>query len=57
MHRLLQPPPTSAAGYQGAYGITVEVESHPFEVDTMLFMDWRDDHLDAHPDIKERNAK
>lgn len=44
-------------GYQGAYGIVVEVESHPFEVDTMLFMDWRDDHLDAHPDIKERNAK
>ena len=29
---------------QGAYGIIVEVESHPFELDTMLFMDWRDDH-------------
>lgn len=21
-----------------------EVESHPFDLDTMLFMDWRDDH-------------
>ena len=32
-------------GYQGAYGIMIEVESHPFELDTMFFMDWRDDHL------------
>ena len=31
-------------GYQAAYGMMVEVESHPFELDTMLFMDWRDDH-------------
>ena len=29
---------------RGAYGIIIEVESHPFELDTMLFMDWRDDH-------------
>jgi hypothetical protein len=55
------PPPPSAllavAGYQGAYGIVVEVESHPFDLGTMLFMDWRDDHLDATPDIKQRNAE
>jgi lycopene beta-cyclase len=44
-------------GYQGAYGITVEVESHPFDVDQMLFMDWRDDHLTADPEMKARNAK
>nr|WJE87832.1 lycopene beta-cyclase [Chlorella sorokiniana] len=44
-------------GYQGAYGITVEVESHPFDCGTMLFMDWRDDHLDASPDVKARNEK
>lgn len=25
-------------GYQGAYGIIAEVESHPFDLDTMLFM-------------------
>lgn len=46
------------AGYQGAYGIVVECEQpHPFDVGTMLFMDWRDDHLDAFPDIKARNAQ
>lgn len=44
-------------GYQGAYGITVNVESHPFDVDKMLFMDWRDDHLDGHPELKKSNAK
>ena len=31
-------------GYQAAYGMMIEVESHPFDLDTMLFMDWRDDH-------------
>ena len=25
-------------GYQGAYGVIAEVESHPFDIDTMLFM-------------------
>lgn len=44
-------------GYQGAYGITVEVESHPFNVDEMLFMDWRDDHLKLDPEMQARNAK
>lgn len=44
-------------GYQGAYGITVNVESHPFDVDKMLFMDWRDDHLDGYPDLKKSNAR
>ena len=33
----------------------VEVESHPFEPDTVLFMDWRDDHFDNHPDMKAAN--
>ncbi len=27
--------------------INLQVESHPFDLDTMLFMDWRDDH--THP--------
>ena len=35
-------------GYQAAYGMMIEVESHPFELDTMLFMDWRDDHTQVH---------
>mmetsp|Transcript_12609 Transcript_12609/g.27244 ORF Transcript_12609/g.27244 Transcript_12609/m.27244 type:complete len:555 (+) Transcript_12609:195-1859(+) len=42
-------------GYQGAYGIIAEVESHPFDVDTMLFMDWRDNHTEGLPDMKKRN--
>ncbi len=44
-------------GYQGAYGITVNVESHPFDLDKMLFMDWRDDHLDDYPELKASNSK
>jgi hypothetical protein len=44
-------------GYQGAYGIVAEVESHPFDIDTMLFMDWRDNHLAGTPELAERNAK
>ena len=40
---------------QAAYGIMVEVESHPFELNTVLFMDWRDDHFDHLPDMKSAN--
>ena len=39
-------------GYQAAYGMMIEVESHPFELDTMLFMDWRDDHTKVHFDLQ-----
>jgi len=40
-------------GYQGAYGVLVEVESHPFDVNKMLFMDWRDDYV-VDEDMKRR---
>ena len=40
---------------QGAYGILCEVESHPFATDAMLFMDWRDDHTAADPEMQESN--
>ncbi|KAE8711050.1 Lycopene beta cyclase [Hibiscus syriacus] len=40
-------------GYQVAYGILAEVEEHPFDVEKMVFMDWRDSHF-ANNDIKER---
>lgn len=43
-------------GYQAAYGVLAEVESHPFPPDEMLFMDWRDSHLNAEPDAKARNG-
>lgn len=44
-------------GYQVAYGIVAEVEEHPFDVDKMLFMDWRDSHLNNNAELKERNSK
>ncbi|KDP26226.1 hypothetical protein JCGZ_22472 [Jatropha curcas] len=44
-------------GYQVAYGILAEVEEHPFDVDKMVFMDWRDSHLDNNLELKERNSK
>ena len=35
-------------GYQAAFGIVCETEEpHGFPLDEMLFMDWRDGHLDA----------
>ncbi|KAG7958818.1 hypothetical protein I3843_10G037500 [Carya illinoinensis] len=44
-------------GYQVAYGILAEVEEHPFDVDKMVFMDWRDSHLNDNITLKERNSK
>ncbi|KAM7276726.1 hypothetical protein ACFE04_018592 [Oxalis oulophora] len=32
-------------GYQIAHGILAEVESHPFDLDKVVLMDWRDSHL------------
>lgn len=44
-------------GYQVAYGILAEVESHPFDPEKMVFMDWRDSHLDSLKEVKDRNSK
>nr|CAD70565.1 lycopene cyclase [Bixa orellana] len=44
-------------GYQVAYGIMAEVEEHPFDLDKMLFMDWRDSHLKQNLELKERNSR
>nr|UPN67498.1 LCYB [Rhododendron molle] len=44
-------------GYQVAYGILAEVEEHPFDVNKMIFMDWRDSHLDNNRELKERNSR
>ncbi|XP_022847888.1 lycopene beta cyclase, chloroplastic/chromoplastic [Olea europaea var. sylvestris] len=44
-------------GYQVAYGILAEVEEHPFDVNKMVFMDWRDSHLENNKELKERNSK
>ncbi|KAH7671354.1 capsanthin/capsorubin synthase protein [Dioscorea alata] len=42
-------------GYQLAHGILAEVEHHPFELDKMVLMDWRDDHLGNEPYLRARN--
>ncbi|GAB2295588.1 Lycopene beta cyclase, chloroplastic/chromoplastic [Dionaea muscipula] len=44
-------------GYQIAYGVIAEVDGHPFDVDKMVFMDWRDSHLKNNKELKERNSK
>ncbi|KAL7097786.1 hypothetical protein ACP275_10G164500 [Erythranthe tilingii] len=44
-------------GYQVAYGILAEVEEHPFDVNKMVFMDWRDSHLDSNKELQDRNKK
>lgn len=38
-------------GYQGAYGYIATVKSHPFDTDTMLFMDWRDSYAQDDPQM------
>ena len=42
-------------GYQAAYGVVATVAAHPFPVDAMLFMDWRDDHTRAYPEMAAAN--
>jgi lycopene beta-cyclase len=42
-------------GYQAAYGVVADVEAHPFAVDAMLFMDWRDDHAAPYPPMRAAN--
>ncbi|KAM0045289.1 putative neoxanthin synthase [Helianthus debilis subsp. tardiflorus] len=44
-------------GYQIAHGILAEVENHPFDLDKMLLMDWRDSHLGNEPDLRVRNSR
>ncbi|KAI3994443.1 hypothetical protein MKX01_012700 [Papaver californicum] len=36
-------------GYQIVHGILDEVDEHPFDLDKMVLMDWRDDHLGNEP--------
>ncbi|GAX83195.1 hypothetical protein CEUSTIGMA_g10621.t1 [Chlamydomonas eustigma] len=56
-HKLIEYNKQFNPGFQGAYGIIAEVESHPFALDTMLFMDWRDDHLKGSPEMRAANEK
>lgn len=44
-------------GYQIAHGIFAEVDNHPFDLDKMILMDWRDSHLGNEPTLRTRNSK
>ncbi|KAG9128958.1 hypothetical protein Leryth_014742 [Lithospermum erythrorhizon] len=44
-------------GYQIAHGILAEVESHPFDLDKMILMDWRDSHLGNEPILRKENSR
>ncbi|KAL3654907.1 hypothetical protein CASFOL_000693 [Castilleja foliolosa] len=45
------------SGYQVAHGILAEVDSHPFDLDKMLLMDYRDSHLTNEPYLRASNSK
>lgn len=44
-------------GYQIAHGILAEVDSHPFDLDKMVLMDWRDSHMGNEPYLRASNSK
>ncbi|KAK6163601.1 hypothetical protein DH2020_000465 [Rehmannia glutinosa] len=44
-------------GYQVAHGILAEVDHHPFDLDKMVLMDWRDSHLGNEPYLRANNLK
>lgn len=43
-------------GYQIAHGILAEVDHHPFDLDKMVLMDWRDSHLGNEPYLRASNS-
>ncbi|XP_057457352.1 capsanthin/capsorubin synthase, chromoplastic-like [Lotus japonicus] len=44
-------------GCQIAHGVLAEVEDHPFDLDKMVLMDWRDSHLGNEPNLRASNLK
>ncbi|GAV88663.1 Lycopene_cycl domain-containing protein [Cephalotus follicularis] len=44
-------------GYQIAHGILAEVENHPFDLDKMVLMDWRNSHLGNEPYLRVSNSR
>ncbi|KAJ6986094.1 hypothetical protein NC653_023879 [Populus alba x Populus x berolinensis] len=44
-------------GYQIAHGILAEVDCHPFDLDKMVLMDWRDSHMGNEPYLRANNSK
>lgn len=44
-------------GYQIAHGILAEVDGHPYDLDKMVLMDWRDTHMGNEPYLRSSNSK
>lgn len=44
-------------GYQIAHGILAQVDEHPFDLDKMVLMDWRDSHLGNEPYLRASNSR
>ncbi|KAJ9177904.1 hypothetical protein P3X46_009833 [Hevea brasiliensis] len=44
-------------GYQIAHGILAEVDCHPFDLDKMILMDWRDSHMGNEPYLRASNSR
>lgn len=44
-------------GYQIAHGILAEVDAHPFDLDKMVLMDWRDSHMGSEPYLRVSNSR
>ncbi|KDP39845.1 hypothetical protein JCGZ_04190 [Jatropha curcas] len=44
-------------GYQIAHGVLAEVDYHPFDLDKMVLMDWRDTHMGNEPYLRSSNSK
>lgn len=44
-------------GFQLAHGVLAEVDAHPFDLDKMVLMDWRDSHLGNEPYLRDGNSE
>ena len=44
-------------GFQIAHGILAEVDDHPFDLDKMVLMDWRDSHMGSEPYLRASNSR
>ncbi|KAG4961151.1 hypothetical protein AAZX31_13G296600 [Glycine max] len=44
-------------GFQIAHGVLAEVDDHPFDLDKMVLMDWRDSHLGNEPYLRASNSR
>ncbi|KAL2536388.1 Lycopene beta cyclase [Forsythia ovata] len=44
-------------GFQIAHGILAQVDDHPFDLDKMVLMDWRDSHLGNEPILRANNSR